>query len=151
PRRWFRPCLELLEDRCVLSSFTVTNLKDDGSPGCLRSRIIAANNHPGADTVVFKPGLQGNIKLTDGQITSSANLSVLGPSAALAAVDGNGKDRLFNVDNMDDTVFLSVTLQGLEFRNGKSNFGGGMLSRENLTLSHDVIDDNLASSPGGGR
>jgi hypothetical protein len=39
-----RPALELLEDRCVPSTFTVTNVKDSG-PGSLRQAILDANQH----------------------------------------------------------------------------------------------------------
>jgi len=146
-RHWFRPCLEALEDRCVPSvTFTVTNLKDDGSAGCLRSRITAANAHPGTDSLVFAPGLEGTIRLTGGQITINDNLSVIGPGAARIAVDGNANDRIFNIDNHNNMADLNVTIQGLELRNGKAAFGGAILSNENLTLSQDVIDNNRASS-----
>src|SRR6476619_7481324 len=101
-RRWFRPCLEALEDRCLPSTFMVSNLKDDGSPGCLRSVIAKANDtvhHPGLDTIVFKPGLTGAIPLTAGQITISDSLSLIGPGASVIGVDGSAHDRIFNVDN----------------------------------------------------
>src|SRR5262249_22889697 len=86
-RRWFRPCLEALEDRCLPSSvtFTVTNLKDDGSAGSLRKRVEAANHHPGPDAVVFKPGLTGTIKLFSGQVPISGSLTLLGPGASVCA------------------------------------------------------------------
>ena len=61
--RFFRPRLECLEDRCVPSTFTVKNLFDDGSKDCLRSLITKANNHLGADTILFAPGLEGTILL----------------------------------------------------------------------------------------
>ena len=44
--------LEALEDRQLLSTFTVTNLNDSG-PGSLRTAIVAANAQPGADTIGF--------------------------------------------------------------------------------------------------
>jgi hypothetical protein len=47
PRRSFVPDLRPLEDRTLLSTFTVLNLNDSG-PGSLRAEITAANHTPGA-------------------------------------------------------------------------------------------------------
>jgi probable HAF family extracellular repeat protein/parallel beta-helix repeat protein len=48
--------LETLEDRSLLSIFTVTNVSDSGR-GSLRQAILSANNHPGLDTIQFRiPG-----------------------------------------------------------------------------------------------
>jgi hypothetical protein len=50
------PCLEQLEDRLLLSTFTVTTTADAG-PGSLRQAILSANALPGLDRVVFNiPG-----------------------------------------------------------------------------------------------
>ena len=98
-RSWltYRPCLEALEDRCLPSAspFTVTNLRDDGSDGCLRSRIIAANNHLGLDTIVFKPGLEGTVRLSM-QIPITDSLTLIGPGAAKLSVDANARDRILD-------------------------------------------------------
>src|SRR5262249_10279985 len=45
-----RPCLEWLEDRCLLS--VVTNTLDSG-PGSLRQAILDANSSPGTQTTTF--------------------------------------------------------------------------------------------------
>src|SRR5262249_37933325 len=143
--------LEMLEDRCVPSTFTVTNLRDDGSAGSLRQRIDAANAHPGADTVVFKPGLEGTILLNkvNGEIAITDNLILTGPGAAKVAVDGNGTSRIFNVAG---AATLNVTIQGLELRNGLGTVYGGAISSDaqSLTLVQDVIDGNEAIFGGGG-
>src|SRR5215470_17624920 len=61
-RRSFVPRLEVLEDRTVPSTLTVTNLSDTGAPGdgSLRGQITAAS--PG-DTIQFAPGLRGSVAL----------------------------------------------------------------------------------------
>jgi len=50
-RSWLR--LEVLEDRRLLSTFTVTTTLDSG-PGSLRQAILDANANPGLDTIAFK-------------------------------------------------------------------------------------------------
>ena len=62
-QRPFVPRLEPLEDRSLPSTFTVTNMNDSG-PGSLRAAVLAADAHPGPDTINFKPGLSGTIRLT---------------------------------------------------------------------------------------
>src|SRR5262249_57073507 len=49
------PSLEVLEDRLLLSTFTVLNANDSG-PGSLRQAILDANSHPnsgGPDVIAF--------------------------------------------------------------------------------------------------
>ena len=47
-----RPMIELMEDRVLLATFTVTNNADSG-PGSLRQAILNANTAPGKDTINF--------------------------------------------------------------------------------------------------
>src|SRR5438445_4121256 len=51
-RRFFRPVIELLEDRVALSTFLVTNTNDSG-PGSFRQAILDANSNAGADLIQF--------------------------------------------------------------------------------------------------
>jgi hypothetical protein len=50
--RTLRPMIELMEDRVLLATFTVTN-NADGGPGSLRQAILNANTTPGKDTINF--------------------------------------------------------------------------------------------------
>jgi hypothetical protein len=59
---WLRPELELLEDRCVLSTFWVSNTKDSGG-GSLRAAIDSVNKDTSPSTIRF---LIGNGKQTIG-------------------------------------------------------------------------------------
>jgi hypothetical protein len=55
-RSFFRPVVELLEDRVTPSTFLVVNTNDTG-PGSFRQAIIDANANPGADSIQFNiPG-----------------------------------------------------------------------------------------------
>jgi hypothetical protein len=51
-RRLLNERLELLEERTLPTTFTVSNLNDSGA-GSLRQAIIDANTAAGADTIVF--------------------------------------------------------------------------------------------------
>src|SRR5207302_6910105 len=55
PPRWLRRTLEVeaLEERALLSMFTVINTNDSG-PGSLRQAILDSNNQPGQNTIQFK-------------------------------------------------------------------------------------------------
>ena len=46
----FIPCFIGLEDRSLLSTFTVFNLNDQGA-GSLREAILSANQNPGPDAI----------------------------------------------------------------------------------------------------
>src|SRR5205823_2052067 len=57
----FKPMVEMLEDRLVLSTFTVNTTHDELTAGdgklSLREAITKANNHAGADTIVLPSGV----------------------------------------------------------------------------------------------
>ncbi len=59
-----RLSLERLEERCLLSTFTVTTTADSG-PGSLRQAILDANANPGPDVIEF------NIPTSDPGFTAS--------------------------------------------------------------------------------
>lgn len=144
----FRPNLEILADRCVPAILTVKNLADDGSAGCLRSVIAAANDLPDADTIVFKAGLEGTIVLNGTQIDINENLTIQGPGASKVAVSGNFASRIFNIYN--NIADLTVNLSGLELRHGvESGNGGAIRCEENLKLNRMAILFNEGVGGGG--
>src|ERR1017187_340486 len=100
-RRRMRPTLLALEDRKLLSTFTVTNTLDDGSAGTLRYEIGQANSNVGvADTINFDPTVFATpqtIPLTSGQLelTDAATTTISGPGAGLLSISGNNSSRVF--------------------------------------------------------
>jgi uncharacterized repeat protein (TIGR01451 family) len=155
-QRTCRPHLEMLENRTVLSTFTVTNLNDAGA-GSLRQAIINANTMAGADAIVFQPGLTGTITLTTGQLTVTGPTTITGPGSAALTVSGNNASRIFLVDDGATTV-QNVAVSGLTLTQGKvtGNFqrGGAIqVADEDLTLSDMVITGNTVAgeiTAGGG-
>ena len=81
PKRGRRPFIDILEERAVPATFTVTTTDDSGA-GSLRAAIALAAANEEADTIDFAPSLAGQkIALT----SNSAN-TAFGPTA-LTIVD----------------------------------------------------------------
>ena len=146
-----RPMIELLEDRCLLSTtITVNTLSDPATPVAgqtsLRQAITTANADPGGgDTINFASGLTGKIGLTQGALPAiSAAMTITGPGAAILTVDGLSASGIFAV-----TSQLNVSISGLTLANGKNDQGGAVSNTANLTISNCVITGNSASNGGG--
>src|SRR6516162_7651236 len=74
--RSFRPRLEILEDRTLLSDCTVSLLTDTGDKGDLRYCITQATD---GDTISFR--VAGTINLTGSLPDLTRNISINGPGA----------------------------------------------------------------------
>jgi hypothetical protein len=143
-RRTFVPRLEVLEDRCLPSTFTVTNLLDAGA-GSLRAAVSAANANPGADVINF--ATTGAIALTSGELDVTDSLDIEGPGANQLTVSGNNASRVFDISGG-----VTVTIAGMTMADGLANgsapvlasTGGGILNFGSLTLSSDVLANNEA-------
>ncbi len=124
---------------------TVTSTADDG-PGSLREAIA---NAAGAETIDFS--VSGVITLTSGELVIAKDLTILGPGSDTLAIQrslepGTEDFRILNIQ------FGVVTISGLTLSNGRSGYGGGILSEADaIVLMHDVtLSGNSASSAGGG-
>src|SRR5262245_51198396 len=143
-RRSFRPGLEVLEDRRVLSTLTVLNNLDSGA-GSLRDTIAQAKS---GDTIVFASSVNGQtITLTSGQLAIKKSLSIQGPGAGLLAISGNDTSRVFDITNNQ-----AVSLSGLTISHGKADHGGAILDEvgASLTLDGVTLSDNHADGGLGG-
>src|SRR5215469_9845224 len=106
----FRPKLESLEERTVLSTLTVLNALDKGA-GSLRDTITSAKS---GDTIAFAPALDGQtITLTSDQLTINKSLDIEGPGAGLLAISGNNANRVFDIRGA-----LTVSIDGLTITQG---------------------------------
>jgi hypothetical protein len=157
PRSRFRPTVDRLEDRLVLSTFTVTNTHDHG-PGSLRAAIDAANSHSGADKIVIASGVSGTIRLTSGPLTITDDLKINGPGSGQLAVSGRKVSRVFLIDGGSFGAASEVMIKGLTITDGLATedasfpaSGGGILDLEaSLTLEDTVLTANQAPLGGAG-
>jgi hypothetical protein len=143
--RSYRPCLEPLEDRWLLSTFTVLNNLDSGA-GSLRAAIAAANP-AGGDTIDFAPGLAGQtITLTSGELLLDRSLTINGPGADQLAVSGNNASGVFFI------TAGTVALSGLTITGGHASSGGGIQVGQGntVTIQDCTIANNSADFSGGG-
>jgi hypothetical protein len=143
-RHRFVPRLEILEDRSVPSTLTVTNNLDKGA-GSLRDAITKAGS---GDTIVFDPSLNGQtITLTSDQLTINKNLDIEGPGASLVTISGNNTNRVFNIPEGNTVTIAGLTItQGLG--SGAHGGGGIQVNGSTLALTNDVFCDNKAAFAG---
>jgi CSLREA domain-containing protein len=148
---------------------TADSLAVDGN--CtLREAIIAANTDAavdacpagsGADVVVLPAGtytltLVGALEnaAATGDLDVTGDLELTGAGAATTIIDGNGTDRVFDVDPASAGVTVSVS--GVTIRNGRAaeepgpngiidSEGGGIRNRGMLTVADSVVRSNVAS------
>src|SRR5262249_4356155 len=117
PRWSFNPQLTLLEDRTVPSTFTVTNLLDNGSVGSLHWAVGQANTTAGADKSKF--AVTGTIPLpaANGPPNVPDDLTIDGPGANKVTVSGGGGTRVFHASG----AATDLTIDGLTIANGHAS------------------------------
>ncbi len=134
---WGRPSnaaaeCQILEERVLLSTITVTSLADTLAAGAaggvtLRDAIQAANTDTSVDgsvageagvenVIVFQAGLNGKVALTNGQFTITSSLAIQGLGAANTIIDAQHNSRVFDITSTAGDVALG----GLTIENGKT-------------------------------
>src|SRR5262245_22879587 len=103
-----RLTLETLDDRVVPATFVVTTTADVvGTPQgklSLREAITRANQQPGTDTIVLRPGVY-NLTRTGanedanatGDLDIRGGLIIKGAGAGVTVIDGQQADRVLDV------------------------------------------------------
>src|SRR5216683_2750386 len=134
----FVPRLELLEDRTVLSTLTVTNPADSGD-GSLRAMLALASS---GDTIIFDPSLAGQtITLTSGKLAIDKSLDMEGLGADQLAVSGNDASRVFDITGGG----LTVTIADLAVAHGRASQGGGIDNAgSTVTVFRCLLSNNQA-------
>src|SRR5580765_6565975 len=140
--------VETLDDRCLPSTFTVTNLLDSGA-GSLRAAVTSANANPGADTIDF--ATTGTITLTSGELVITDSLTINGPGAGALTVSGNHYSRVFELYGNPTVSIADLTVaNGSDSRGGGIYMSGGRLTLDRVTVSGNVADSMYEDGLGGG-
>jgi hypothetical protein len=129
----FRPTLEALEKRWMLTTLTVLNNHDSGS-GSLRDAIASAKS---GDTIDFAPSLNGQtIALTSNELAIKNSVDIEGPGAASLSISGGDKVRVFDIVSEG----LTVQVAGLTITHGRtlSGAGGGGILNTGSSLTNFV-------------
>lgn len=144
-----RHAVESLEDRMLLTAFTVVNTSDSGE-GSLRAAIEQANASEGADTISFDAALAGQTILLNNQLRIRDDLTIIGLGADQLTIDANHNSRIFDVYDGDKNTTITVAIRGLTLTNGFAEQGAAILNYETLSLSDSIVSENAATSVGGG-
>ncbi len=159
-RSRFRPSVDALEERALLSTVTVTNTHDSG-PGSLRDAI---NNAVSGEVINFAKSAYGTITLTSGPlVVNMIDLTIQGPGEAKLTISGGGTNSDFVLYSVfpptypppPDFMPSSVNISGLTIANGDADSngyggGGGILSFDSLTVTNSVFQNDQAPNGIGG-
>jgi len=126
---------------------TLVTTLQDGVVGSLRWCIT---NAPSGSVISFAQGLNGTIKLTEGDDLSfpgSKRLTIVGPGADQLTI--SGVDALIHV-----SPGATVNISGLSFKNSKTIINSFLYNEGTLTVTNSIISDNktrgvVASLSGG--
>jgi hypothetical protein len=162
-RRTRRLAFDWLEDRVTPNTYTLSNVLDDGSTGCLRWAINQANSNPGPNTIVFPANL--NTGLVFGVPLNFP--AVINLSSPLPTITN---DLTINGDPIGDTVSgansfgimsiaadVNVTINTLTLANGGSlsqsqdgapSQGGAIDNQGLLTITNCAFSNNAADDGG---
>jgi uncharacterized protein YndB with AHSA1/START domain len=148
-----------------MQEFIVSTLEDenDGNhdAGDLSLREAIAIADPGA-TITFDSSLaDGTIDLVLGELAINKDLTIRGLGAKNLTIDGSfvgGEfpypivNRVFNINDGNDTKSSNVTIEGITIAGGRSvevSGGAGILNYENLSLNSSIVRDNVTTGRDG--
>lgn len=151
PRR-YRPQLDLLEDRCLLTVLSVTNTSDatvNPPAGSLRAQLNTASN---GDEIVFDPSVFTTSPQTitlQSMLVIGKSITITGPGANLLTVTATGG--FTNNPVISAAAGSGLTISGLKITGGSGNGGVGINNLGTLTVQDCWItgNDNTNGSGGG--
>ena len=151
--------MEGLEDRKLLTTFTVTTRLDGPDvEGSLRQAVEIANATPNTegepDVIEFADNVKGTIKLTEGELAITDDLTIDGPSSGKITISGNNASRIFNISGAE----TDVTIDDLKLVRGFAEDAGGAILHTGQSLSvtdvefkhNQVVGNDDVLLPGNG-
>jgi len=172
-RRKHKPATsaELLEDRTLLTVFTVNTTTDtiDANPGdgiaadldgntSLRAAVMEANAMAGDNTITLPAGTysftitgtredaaaQGDLDITD----TEGTLTISGVEELASIIHANYVDRVFDVHSGTTLDLIGITISGGSVTMDADD-GGGIRNQGTLSLTDSTVTDNTAVEGGG--
>ena len=149
-RRRLRPTVLPLEDRRLLSIYTVDSTADDGSSGTLRWAVAQADAATTPSTIQFFDLIVSQtITLTQGPLVLSNTAEPVTFDLLLdqppVTIVGNDDARVFQVDSG-----VQATMTGMTITGGSTTAnGGGVYNAGKLSLSLCTVSGNTAGAGGG--
>jgi hypothetical protein len=127
------PRLEVLEDRSLPSTLTVSNNLDSG-PGSLRAQIAAASS---GDTIVFASVLKNQTITLASELVINKSLDIEGLGARKLTVSGNDASRVFDIVTIANmTITHGFAVQGAGIDNSVDS---PLLGRENVARFYHTL------------
>ena len=138
------------------------NCATAGGTCTLRAAIQEANAHSGPDTIMVPAGTylltilgRGEDMAATGDLNITDDLTIIGAGADRTIVDGNGIDRIFDIELPTSRVAIVVAIAALTIQNGNSGpgalaDGGGLYNSGTLTLRNVVVANNTTAAASGG-
>src|SRR5689334_15685786 len=115
----FRPEIDTMEDRTLLSTLTVLNANDAG-PGSLRQAIVDAGD---GDTINFDASLADTTISLGDPLVIDESLEIQGLGRDALTLSGGGDGRVLEIADGASVVVSRLTITG-----GVADVGGGILN-----------------------
>jgi len=144
--------IEILESRIAPAAITVTNLHPSGT-GSLYAAITQANAAGGSNTISFAKNVHGTITEPGGLPNITSDITITGPGASKLAISGGNKHQILYIGyNTTAKTPSNVTISGLTFKAGNSQYGGALEINDKagtVSISKCTFSGNKAVGPNG--
>ena len=121
------------------------DVQDDGTFTALQSKISLAEKG-GTINLTRDYKYNDDFNSTNG-IFINKDITINGNGHV---IDGLSKSRIFNINYGIGSIFHKVTLNNVNFKNGKANiYGGAILNFADLTINNCYFSNNNAGTAGG--
>src|SRR2546425_1169074 len=133
-----------------------------GGTCTLRAAIQEANALPGPDTIMVPAStylltIEGRDEdaAVTGDLDITDDVTITGAGADRTILDGNGIDRIFDIELPTSRAAIVVAIAALTIRNGNSGpgalaDGGGLYNSGTLTLRNVVVANSTTAAASGG-